>query len=240
MPTARVASVHAIERLRWIAGAPWAPAGELAAEAAWALGDLAEQAPAALVPSCRRLLERHPGCGALWWVAASVLAAADPVGVAQDCADALIGDPTEDRLADALADGRRAVRRGSFHDVAGAEVVVVEVEAVGVAGMVVEPGRRSLIEAARSVGVPIWLVAGVGRLLPARLFGAVAARCGGGDPGAAGAAGGRRGAMAPVLLDLAGVDQVAGPLGVADLDQVLAASTGPEPPELLGDWQPAR
>ena len=238
--------MHSIERLRWIAGAQWAPAGELAAEAAWALSDLAEEEPAALLPSCRRLLERHPGCGALWWVAASVLAAPDAIVAAQACAQALAEDPTEEVFAASLDAGRRAVRRGSLSDVAGAELVVVEVEALGAAGMVVDPSRLALVEAARTVEVPIWLVAGVGRQLPPRLFDALVRRLPGTDPdGAATTLTGSRYRRSgeppvPVALDLHGVTDVVGPAGMVPVGEAVAAVGCAEPPELLGGWRSPR
>ena len=49
----------------------------LAAEAAWTLAELAEAEPAALLTACRRLLERHPDCGPLWWTAARLVSADD-------------------------------------------------------------------------------------------------------------------------------------------------------------------
>lgn len=216
--------MHAIERLRWVAGARWAPAGELAAEAAWALADLAEEEPAAVVPACRRLLDRHPGCGPLWWVAALVMTAADPSDEAASCAERLLGDPTEDRLAEALPAGRRAVRRGSLSDVAGAELVLVSVDAIGAGGVAVDDGAAGLLAAAVELGVPAWAVAGVGRVLPPRLWDELAARV---DD-----VGGRRGGQCLAPLD--GIVRVAGPEGVLPLDRVLARPGCPEPPELLG------
>src|SRR3989337_1660946 len=41
------------------------------------LGVLADD-PFGLVTACRRLLDRHPGAGALWWACARLLDAADP------------------------------------------------------------------------------------------------------------------------------------------------------------------
>jgi hypothetical protein len=49
----------------------------LAREAAMVLGVLADD-PFGLVTSCRRLLDRHSGAGALWWACARLLDAADP------------------------------------------------------------------------------------------------------------------------------------------------------------------
>ncbi len=97
-----VAKVHPIERLRYVARAGWAPPAVLAAEAAWALGDLALHESSAVLPACRRLLDRHPGCGPLWWVAARMLTAGDPAEEAERCVDLLESDPTPDLLREEL------------------------------------------------------------------------------------------------------------------------------------------
>jgi hypothetical protein len=74
---ATVARVHPIERLRAVARARDVDQRVLAREAAMVLGALAND-PLGLVTSCRRLLDRHPGAGALWWSCARLLDAADP------------------------------------------------------------------------------------------------------------------------------------------------------------------
>lgn len=94
--------MHPIERLRWIARADDEPAASLASEAAWTLGELAQQEPTALLTACRRLLDRHPACGPLWWVSARLAAADDPVEVARRAAAELCSDTTPGRLARAL------------------------------------------------------------------------------------------------------------------------------------------
>lgn len=106
--------MHPIERLRWIASAADEPAASLAQEAALCLGELAQQEPTALLTACRRLLERQPSCGPLWWVSASLVAAADPFDAGCRAAAALCSDETSHRLSRAL--------RASF---AGGETVVV-------------------------------------------------------------------------------------------------------------------
>lgn len=219
--------MHAIERLRWVAGTRWAPAGDLAAEAAWALAELAEEEPLAVLPACRRLLDRHPGCGPLWWVAASVLTAPDPAEAAADCGDKLADDPTEDRLDDAVPAGRRVVRRGSLSDVAGAELVLVTVDAIGAGGVVVDDSAVGLLTAATELRVPVWAVAGVGRVLPSRLWSALEGRL----TGAPGRSPG-------CLAGLGAIERVAGPDGTVPLDRALAAPSCPEPPELLGGSGP--
>ncbi len=173
-----VASVHPIERLRYVARAGWGAPDVLAAEAAWALADLAVREAPAVLPACRRLLDRHPGCGPMWWVAARIVTAGDPVAEGERCADALEDDQTDEILDDALPAGARVVRRGGVGDVASADIVVIEVDALGAGGMVVDADVLGLLEAARVVEVPVWAQAGVGRILPPRLWDALDAQAG--------------------------------------------------------------
>lgn len=238
-PGARVKAVHAIERLRWVAQAGWAPAEEIAVEAAFALAEVAVDEPAALLPSCRRLLTRYPWRGPLWWVAAHLLSSADPPAAADWCAAQLLGDPTEEILEVELVTAGRAVRRGSLADVAGAEVVVVEVEAMSAGAMALEVDRRPMLVAARDLDIPIWAVAGVGRVLPRGLWESMLARSSDGSSGHAPAAVGsapRRAAMpCSCLATLDGVVKVLGPTGSLSVTSALASRTCPEPPELTGD-----
>lgn len=90
--------MHPIERLRWIARAESEPAASLGSEAAWTLGELAESEPTALLTACRRLLDRHPACGPLWWVSARLAAADDPLEAGRRAAAELCSDPTSDRV----------------------------------------------------------------------------------------------------------------------------------------------
>ena len=230
--------MHPIERLRAVARADWAPADVLAAEAAWALGELATVEPHALLPACRRLLERHPGCGPLWWVCARMLCAGDPVPEAHRCIEELDADPTVELLEEALDTVGRAVRHGGVGDVASAEVVVVEAVALGADAMVVDPDDQGLLAAARAVEVPIWVEAGVGRSLPGRLFAAALRRLEDRSDvrrrhdAAPPAYGHRRHVVEP----LTGVAQVVGPQGAAAVTAALARTDCPEPPELLAPW----
>jgi len=220
-----VGSVHPIERLRYVARAGWAPPAVLAAEAAWALGDLALHEQAAVLPACRRLLDRHPGCGPLWWVAARVLTAGDAVEEAERCADALESDPTAELLAEDLCGDRRAVRHGGVGDVAGADVVVIEVDALGPSGMVVDHDDLGLLEAARTLEVPVWAEAGVGRVMAPRLWEALVRRVEDATDQRPGA-----------VVALEGVERVAGASGLQPLAIALAGSDCPEPGELLARW----
>ncbi len=208
-----------------MARAGWAPPAVLAAEAAWALGDLALHESSAVLPACRRLLDRHPGCGPLWWVAARMLTAGDPVEEAERCADLLEADLTPDLVRDALTGERRAVRHGGVGDVASADVVVVEVDALGPGGMVLDADDAGLIEAARALGVPVWAEGGVGRVLPPKLWDALVRRVEA-----------ARVARSGSVVGLEGIDRVAGPVGVQAVAVALASTDCPEPGELLARW----
>lgn len=220
-----VASVHPIERLRFVARADWAAPDVLAVEAAWALAELAEREAPAVVPACRRLLDRHPACGPLWWVAARMVTAGDPVDEAEWCARALECDPTSALLDDELPAGARAVRRGGVGDVASADLVVVEVDAYGAGGMVVDADVRGLLGAARTLEVPVWVQAGVGRLLPARLWEVLSRKVSASTC-----------ARSAVVVGTDGVARVAGPTGAQVPDVALAGADCPEPSALLAGW----
>ena len=217
--------MHPIERLRYVARAGWAAPAVLAAEAAWALGDLALHEESAVLPACRRLLDRHPGCGPLWWVAARILTAGDAAQEAERCADALESDRTSDLLAEDLGGRRRAVRRGGIGDVVSADVVIVEVDAMGPGGVVLDGDHLGLLEAARAVEVPVWVEAGVGRVMPPKLWDALVRRVETAHVPRSGS-----------VLGLEGIDQVAGPGGVQAVAVALAGTDCPEPGELLARW----
>lgn len=209
--------MHPIERLRWVARATWAPAADLAAEAAWALSDLAACEPRAVLPACRRLLERRPQSAPLWWVAAEVLAASDPLEAAERCAELLDEDPTSALLEAELARATRvATQRQSVEALARADVAVVPVEALGPTGYLVDAEAEELLSRAEELGVALWLKAGVGCVLPAGLFQALVRHLPARTP----------------LRPLAGVEAVAGPRGLQSVADALAAAQCPEPVEL--------
>ncbi len=68
--------MHPIERLRYVARSSGAPQAVLVRETAAALGGLGFD-PAGLVTACRRVLDRHPTSGPLWWLCSRVLTAVD-------------------------------------------------------------------------------------------------------------------------------------------------------------------
>jgi hypothetical protein len=95
--------MHPIERLRYVARSSGGDQRMLVRETAGALRGLGFD-PAGLVVACRRIVERHPNSGPLWWLCASVLAAPDPYRCAAALADQLETDPTPDVLVEALPD----------------------------------------------------------------------------------------------------------------------------------------
>lgn len=230
--------MHPIERLRYVSRAGWAGASALGEEAAYALAGLAEHEPAALLPACRRLLERNPWCGPLWWVAARILTGGDAFDEAADCVELLEEDPTQELLEAACA-AHRVVRHGGVAEVAAAEVVLLETDVMGPDGLALDTDDVRLLEAARDLGTPVWVSAGVGRVLPPRLWAVAHALM-------------ARGAVVPSRVqspffdderppavsvsDLRGVTHVAGARGIQPLAAALVASNFPEPPELASRW----
>ena len=93
--------MHPIEHLRYVARAGSGDPGGLAREAAIALGSLRAD-PANLVVASRRMIERHPDAGPMWWLCAQLLVSDDPSMLAWELADRLMDDPVGARLATAL------------------------------------------------------------------------------------------------------------------------------------------
>ncbi len=93
--------MHPIERLRYLARSSGADQRVLVGETASALRGLGLDA-AGLVVSCRRIVERHPTSGPLWWLCAHVLTSADPYSTARDLASRLDDDPTPEVLIGTL------------------------------------------------------------------------------------------------------------------------------------------
>lgn len=111
--------------------------GLVAREAAAALAAFAGE-PAALVTACRRLVDRQPTSGAVWWLAARVLCAADPAAEAWKSAELLWDDPTPKLLAAALPDEVRVTVLGWPEQVGAAlcrrgdvEALVVDAQGEG-------------------------------------------------------------------------------------------------------------
>lgn len=97
--------MHPIERLRYVARAGGADHALVAEETAQALAGFVDD-PGGLVTACRRMLERHPTSGPLWWMCSRVLASNDPRAESFRCVSALQGDKSAAALAYELPDDR--------------------------------------------------------------------------------------------------------------------------------------
>ncbi len=215
-------SVHPIEHLRYVARAQGADPSSLVEETAHALGSLHFD-PSGLVVACRRIVERHPFTGALWWLCANVVTSAEPFEAVWELADQIRTDRTGSELAAALPDeavvvtigdpdvcGAGLIRRGDVRvlaldagftatsfvrrlerydvdvdaveaGVAGtvarhADVVLVEALAIDSGRAIVPAGSSTIAAAAAAYGTDLWIVAGVGRRLPAGYVDAMVAK----------------------------------------------------------------
>ncbi len=104
-------SVHPIEHLRYVARARGTDASSLVREAAMALGSLRAD-HANLVIACRRIVERHPEVGPLWWMCARLLMADDPSSLAWELADHIDDDVSPRTIGAAFADGATVLTIG--------------------------------------------------------------------------------------------------------------------------------
>lgn len=166
-------AVHPIEHLRYVARAQGADPASLVEETAHALGSLRFD-PSGLVVACRRIVQRHPFTGPLWWLCANVTTSAEPFEAVWELADAIRSDRTPAELGAALPDeavvvtigdpdviGGGLIRRGDVRVLAldaghtatsfvrrleRHDVVVDPVDA-GVAGIVVHHADVVLVEA---------------------------------------------------------------------------------------------
>jgi len=263
----------------------------VAAEAAEALAGFADD-PAGLVIASRRLIERRPAAGPLWWLASRVLCSLEPGFEAVAAASDLERDRTPVALAGDLPGGTIAIvgwpdqagaalrlrgrmgaagaaaeaatdrvvvvpsgparegrlsRRGGWEPPADAwgcadwlqshgvdarllrpgevaaagrrcVLALLEATAVGPGSFVAAAGSAALADAAREAHRPVWLVGGVGRVLPGPLYDALVRRVGD-DP-------------AFEVVPLSAVDDVAGPTGPVPRAQ-LARPACPVAAELL-------
>ena len=265
--------MHPIERLRMVARAEGEDPGLVAQEAAAVLAACASD-PAGLVTGCRRLVDHQTTSGPMWWLAARVLAAADPEEEAWRAAEQLGGDATAsalayhlppdlrvvvvgwpDQAANALARrgdcsvmavdagglggglARNLRRRGTEATVVdeaglGAAVVasglvLLEATAMGGEAFVASAGSMAAAAVARHARVPVWVVAGVGRVLPEPLWLAMLARLdAGADPWD------RPTDVVPLAL----ADQVVGPDGPEPAADVGHRADCPAVPELTRTW----
>jgi translation initiation factor 2B subunit (eIF-2B alpha/beta/delta family) len=261
---------HPIERLRWVARAEGAGASVFAGEAAVALATLGDDRPG-LLTGCRRLIDRHPSVGPLWWVAARALAAEAPARECYAAASDLDTDSTgaalaahlpddatvtvlgwPEQISDALRrrgdaevlvvnsrnEGASFVRRLAAGGVEAVEVaeaglggavkesslLLLEASAFGASGAVCVAGSLAAAAVARALDIDVWVVAGVGRVLPRRLWEAMLVRVDDvGDPWA----------LEDDVVPLDLISAVSGPEGPTDPDAAIKRADCPVVPELL-------
>lgn len=204
---------------------------------------------------CARVLTSPDGQREAWRAVDEIVEDCTPaeLGLAlpQDATACVIGWPElvgealprrgdiEVLAVDALGEGSGLVRRllqsgldavdvptaGLGAAVAAADVVLLEAVAVGPAGFVGVSGSLAAATVARHHEVPVWLVAGVGRLLPARMWEALAARhiTHAADPWD----------LDEEIVALELVDQVCGPVGLDAPAVALRRTDCPVAPELF-------
>ena len=262
--------MHPIERLRYVARAHGASHSVMVEETAAALRSFGRD-PQGLVTACRRIVDRQPSSGPLWWLAARTLTAPDPITEAQLAAAEIEDDRTPRALADALPEDASVLllgwpelapgglpRRGDVEvficDVDGggadlvvrllradvdatdipltglgaaaaeADVTILETSAMGPSGFLAPSGSRAAAATARLAGKQVWLVAGVGRMLPERMFTALCDRTISADSP-------WDDDLELVPLDL--LHKVVGPTGPAIPTDALRRTDCPVAPELL-------
>ncbi|MFZ4720002.1 MAG: hypothetical protein ACOYMR_11285 [Ilumatobacteraceae bacterium] len=177
--------MHPIERLRYLARSSGHDQRVLVGETASALRAM-RMDPAGLVVSCRRIVERHPTSGPLWWLCAHVLTAPDPSQAARDLPHHLEMDPTPDLLAEALPEDATVLVIG-WPDLAGeaclgrGDLTVLTVDADGeghsfvrrlersdVVAEIVEPAGLSAAVLAADVVLVEAVAASTGEILATR------------------------------------------------------------------------
>lgn len=129
--------MHPIEHLRYLARAGYADAPELVSETASALRHLGAD-PANLLLTCRRIVEKHPTCGPLWWLCAEMLTALEPRDSLRRCVEKVHEDATPSHLSGHLAarfpDGGVVVVNGWSWEIAVALVQAFDFEVCVVDG----------------------------------------------------------------------------------------------------------
>lgn len=130
-----------------------------------------------------------------------------------------------DRLDDLDVDAAEVPVRNLGAAIEEADLVLIDTLVIGPSSTLAPAGALPAAATAQHLDVPVWLVAGAGRLMPAAMFDALVRRWSGrGDSLEA--------AEEVVPLDL--VDRVAGTGGVAPVAEALRWTDCPVAPELFG------
>jgi hypothetical protein len=105
------------------------------------------------------------------------------------------------------------------------DIVVLETSAMSASGLLAVPGSIAAAAVARTFGIPVWVVAGEGRVLPEKLFAAMLRLLPDVVPWGA----------ADELVPLELIDAVIRPTGRTDVESALAAPDCSPAPELLSE-----
>ena len=142
--------------------------------------------PAGLVVACRRIVERHPISGPLWWLCSHMLTATDPYSTARRLADEIDGDVTPGVLIDAIPPditvcvvgwpdltGEAILRRGDIRVLAidaddQGSSFVRRLERADVEAEIIEPGGIAAAVLAADLVLIEVLAASSGELIAAR------------------------------------------------------------------------
>lgn len=160
------------------------------------------------------------------------------IGASEQCGEAVMqrGD-VEVLVADTVGEGYGLIRQLEAYDHAVADVpaagvgaaareadlVLIEAEMMHEGGALARSGSLAAAAVARAAEVPIWLVAGVGRVVPSRMFEWAAAADDDIDPWDA--------TLEVVPIDL--VDRVVGPSGLQPVAEIRYRVDCPVAPELF-------
>jgi hypothetical protein len=127
------------------------------------------------------------------------------------------------RLARAEMDAVDVPVAGLGAAVAAADLVLLEAAAVAPTELLAVSGSHAAAAVGRTAGVPVWVVAGVGRLLPQRMWEPIRAKVVDDEPWD----------DDDEVVPLALVDKVVGPSGVQDPADALRRTDCPVAPELF-------
>ena len=208
---------------------------------------------------CARVLTANDPNGEAWNAADEITAddTADVLGYAipDDSVVCVIGWPdvigdalprrgdVQVLVIDALGEGSGLVRRLLHADVdaddvpmsglgaaaSDADLLLLEASAIGPSGFVAVAGSRAAAASAKHAGVPVWLVGGVGRLLPRRMWDALVVRLESmGEPWE----------LDDELVPLDLVDRISMPTGVLEVSEALKHVDCPIAPELFKSVDP--
>ena len=149
--------MHPIEHLRYLARAGHVDAPDLVLETASALSGLVLN-PASVVVTTRRIVERHPLCGPLWWLCAHVVTASEPYEVLRDCVDQVHDDRTAEYLAAEIPETALVCVDGWSFDVAHALVIAGATSGIQVCVVDGDNGADHMVRVLERLEIPSHLV----------------------------------------------------------------------------------